>query len=631
MHTYNSEIIKVVNEPQYTLNETQIEIWEIVPGHCDRVQFKIDQTVVPPISELPGKKINVYDPASPTTLLYTWTVDQAYVRDDSVLGGDAATHDLIELWLVDDSNNPADLCFGGLGPLVGDPAPIKNSLVKLGFVDYLSLAYDSSNNRYVATYIDESNDYALTSVVGRKEGDSIVWGDPVAAKLYVGGEYNPHPITIYDPTAERIVLLYRDKNDGDKGKAIVGDINGSTINFGSPATFYNSSMEDCPFTATYDTTNNRIVACFSDDSARGSAVVIETVPDIDPSNNTINAGAPVQFDALVPIQWWSKHEIAACYDSANNAVVISYRDYSTSAGYTIAGNVTVPGNTIAFGSRILFEANSVMGVYSVFDSSNNNFTISYLQTSLNTVRTITGNITPPNTVNFPNPAQDIYSESAGIVEIPIIYDSNTNEIVLFSNGSNKAYIGDTTSGTPVFGAGTDLKGSSNTYRLNLVYNTSSNEILLGYIDSSSGDPTMTGSTFYTNTANKPTDFFLISQSIVPGVVGGWLKMRPYSHNPLIKADADKLFQGQGGVNIAKDITIVPDIDIEIKFVPSSIYVNPINPNGITWKDFDSVFVGANEEFSIDVPGLDIYDIYLRAIGTGTGYVKIVIVGVGYPF
>lgn len=646
MFTYNSDVIKVVNEPSYVADRIDIYLWEIVPGHCDRVQFQMPGTTRPdPISELVGKKINVYDPADPTKITYTWTVSNAYVRDNSVLPL-PGTYDLIELWLVDDNGDPADLCFEGLGPIIGEPADIKSPLVSsLGFVSDVSITYDSASSRYVMAFIDINNNFALTTIVGRKSGTDIVWGEKEVAELYVAGEYNPHPKVIYDPVADRIVILYRDKST-DNGVAIVGTLSGSSISFGSPTTFYNLPMGDVPFDVTYDTTNERIVACFVDNSGHGTAVVIETVPDLDPLNNTINAGAPTTFDAVANITWVYGSDIAATFDSSDNVVVITYIEDGTRAGYTIAGSVSIPANTITFGTRVQFQANSVERVYSVFDTVNNNFTIAYTDSNVNMVRTITGDITPIEVVNFPFAPVDVYSEPEPYTEIPIVYDPDKEEIILFTNSKtegDKAFIGDTSSGVPVFGDGTILYSEDDTTIntedakyiidevLNPVYNPDSKEILLTYINRQREPYGLVGMTYNSNTDDKPTDFYLVSESILPNVAGGWLKMRPYSHNPLVKADSDKLFQGREGVNIGKDLTMVPDIDIEMKIIPSSIYVNDKNPNKINWWDFDSIFIPANQEFSIDVPGLDIYDIYLRATGTGTGYVKIVIVGTGYPF
>ena len=45
----------------------------------------------------------------------------------------------------------------------------------------------------------------------------------------------------YDTTQDKIVLSYKDSQDSSKGKAVVGDISGSTITFGTPVTFNNAT------------------------------------------------------------------------------------------------------------------------------------------------------------------------------------------------------------------------------------------------------------------------------------------------------------------------------------------------------------------------------------------------------
>ena len=41
----------------------------------------------------------------------------------------------------------------------------------------------------------------------------------------------------YDSTNNRLVVIYKDGSDGDSGKAVVGTVSGSSISFGTPVQF----------------------------------------------------------------------------------------------------------------------------------------------------------------------------------------------------------------------------------------------------------------------------------------------------------------------------------------------------------------------------------------------------------
>jgi hypothetical protein len=116
---------------------------------------------------------------------------------------------------------------------------------------------------------------------------------------------------------------------------------------------------------------------------------------------------------------------------------------------------------------------------------------------------------------------------------------------------------------------------------------------------------------------------MVSQSIAPDVNGGWLKMRPYDDGT--PADSINLFQGNNGVNIGKDLSIIPNIDVEIKIIPTALFYQ--DPYNMSWTDFNSIFIDADDEFKIGNIGIDIWDIYIRAReGAGDGEARIYIGG-----
>ena len=67
----------------------------------------------------------------------------------------------------------------------------------------------------------------------------------------------------YDTAQDKVVLSYKDSQDGAKGKAVVGDISGSTITFGTPVTFNNATTSYSDIA--YHAASGKIVIAYRDD------------------------------------------------------------------------------------------------------------------------------------------------------------------------------------------------------------------------------------------------------------------------------------------------------------------------------------------------------------------------------
>jgi hypothetical protein len=120
--------------------------------------------------------------------------------------------------------------------------------------------------------------------------------------------------TTYDSTNNKIVIAYRDVGNSSYGTAIVGTVSGTSISFGTAVVF--ESANSIYISATYDSTNNKIVIAYQDggNSSYGTAIV-GTV-----SGTSISFGTAVVFESA------NSTYISTTYDSTNNKIVIAYRD-----------------------------------------------------------------------------------------------------------------------------------------------------------------------------------------------------------------------------------------------------------------------------------------------------------------
>jgi len=226
--------------------------------------------------------------------------------------------------------------------------------------NFISTTYDTTNNRVVIAYRDSGNSGYGTAIVGTVSGTSISFGTAVvfesAQSTYIS--------TTYDTTNNRVVIAYVDQGNSAYGTAIVGTVSGTSISFGTAVVF--ESAVSVYISTTYDTTNNRVVIAYRDlgNSNYGTAIV-GTV-----SGTSISFGTAVVFESATSIS------ISATYESTNNRVVISYQDQGNSNyGTAIVG--TVSGTSISFGTAVVFESANSDYISATYDTTNNRVVIGY--------------------------------------------------------------------------------------------------------------------------------------------------------------------------------------------------------------------------------------------------------------
>ena len=149
----------------------------------------------------------------------------------------------------------------------------------------IAAIYDSSNGKVVLAYSDKNNSNYGTAVVGTVSGTSISFGTPVvfraAAIDAIGGTF--------DSTNNKIVLCYRDNTNSSYGTAVVGTVSGTSISFGTPVV-YNSGTTTSQ-NAAFDSSNGKVVIGYRDSGNLGYATaIVGTV-----SGTSISFGSEVVF------------------------------------------------------------------------------------------------------------------------------------------------------------------------------------------------------------------------------------------------------------------------------------------------------------------------------------------------
>ena len=251
-----------------------------------------------------------------------------------------------------------------------------------GTTEWTSVVFDSNSNKIVISYRDSANSYYGTSIVGTVSGTSISFGTEVVFKSTFTEDTN----MTFDTTANKVVLSYK-VGVANTGNALVGTVSGTSISFGSEATF-ESGDPDTGADIVYDANANKTVIVYRDlgDSSQGKAVV-GTV-----SGTSISFGTPVIYNTSGTS--YSK----VVYNSVDNNVIVAYRTASSGARARVG---TVSGTTISFGDEATVASTS--GVFYIglgYNPQTNRIALAYGDTGNSNQGTIFEGTISGNTLSF---------------------------------------------------------------------------------------------------------------------------------------------------------------------------------------------------------------------------------------
>jgi len=263
------------------------------------------------------------------------------------------------------NGKPVIVNADGTVSVVGQTTASAGSLTALNSASTTSspvaVAFDSSNNKFVVAYADGSPNGVGKAQVGTVSGTSISFG---SAATFEANEAKQIALA-FDSTNNKIVIAFKDGNNSSYGTAIVGTVSGTSISFGTQVVFNSSNTTQ--IRAVHDTNAGKTVIAYRDDgnSDQGTAIVATV------SGTSISFGSETLFNAA------STYYTSIGFDSDTNKVIIAYADYGNSVyGTAIVG--TVSGTSISFGSEVVFNAANTADYTSVsYDINNNKVVIAY--------------------------------------------------------------------------------------------------------------------------------------------------------------------------------------------------------------------------------------------------------------
>lgn len=361
------------------------------------------------------------------------------------------------------------------------------------------IAFDSSNNKVVISYVDTQNAFYGTAVVGTVSGTSISFGTPVVFESSSTGSTS----ATFDSSNNKVVIAYN-AGGSDHGFLIAGTVSGTSITFGlatgfATATTYNIS-------AVFDTNSNKVVITYrnSGSSDYGTARVATYATPY------FTLGSPVVFNTA------GTYSPTSVFDSSNNKVVVVYKD-ANSSFYGTAKVGTVSGSSISFGSATVFStANSEP--YIAFDTTENKVVIIYEVPSPTTFKGIVGTVSGTS-ISFGS------ATSIGVIDSStgsVTYDSSANKIVAFYNADGDSYAGSfvvgTVSGTSIsFGTPVSFTGAT-TYNYASTFDSNANKVVVAYTDT--GNSSYGTAAVVSTSPSTDTKFIGIADAAISDTASG---------------------------------------------------------------------------------------------------------------
>ncbi len=343
---------------------------------------------------------------------------------------------------------------------IGDGSQLTN-LPAAGSSTELTASGTLSNGSKVIVNTD-----GTVSVVAQTE----TTGSGVGSETVFNSDSTPWVSATYDSTNNKVVIAYEDNGTG---KAIVGTVSGNSISFGSPTTFASSTLQYPSLV--HDSANNKVVLSWSDGGNSWYATsVVGTI-----SGTSISFGTPVVFLSGQP------GPISSIFDPNNSKVVIAYKDAPPGHGKAIVG--TVSGTSISFGSAVTFESAQIEGPSAVYDPNNQKVVIGYCDNGNSTNGTAIVGTVSGNSISFGTPVVFKSGNNQYIDQVSLVYDPNNQKVVFaYRDGTNSsrgtAIVG-TVSGTSIsFGSPTVFNSNGNTHGIQLVYDSSNQKVVIAYRD-----------------------------------------------------------------------------------------------------------------------------------------------------
>jgi len=383
--------------------------------------------------------------------------------------------------------------------------------IDTGNTRFIKGCYDTTNNKVVVAYVDLGGSSYGRVRVGTVSGTSITFGSEATFRS-AGVE----SISVcFDSGSSKVLIFYKDDGNSGYGTGIVGTVSGTSISFGT-AVVFNSASTGAAATgaiaSTYEPNSNKTAIFYRDngDSSKGNSVVGVV------SGTSISYGSEVNFTAGGA----TSNYISACTNTTDNTVNVVWVDPSNSSYFTIK-IATISGTTFNYGGGIVVNSAAAVESACAYDSTNNKVVAGWADVSnSNYGKSKVGTSNGATGMSFGAAAT---FSSASSSEISGSFDSVQNKVTFAYTDSSdsskgKASTG-TVSGTSIsFAAPVTLYSSGTVVTNNLVFDPDT----ASFVYSSRANPNFSGRSlvYKQGTASNSTSFAGITDQAIANTATG---------------------------------------------------------------------------------------------------------------
>tara|TARA_R110002153_G_scaffold47919_2_gene135292 strand:- start:1875 stop:3323 length:1449 start_codon:yes stop_codon:yes gene_type:complete len=131
------------------------------------------------------------------------------------------------------------------------------------------VTFDSNSNKVVISYFNDSDNLG-EGIVGTVSGTSISFGTPVVFNTGNLGAASTR--VTFDSTSNKVVVAYEDDTNSDYGTLVVGTVSGTSIIFGTKSVFESANVNY--MSATFDSNAGKVVITCQDEGNSGNGTYV---------------------------------------------------------------------------------------------------------------------------------------------------------------------------------------------------------------------------------------------------------------------------------------------------------------------------------------------------------------------
>ena len=373
----------------------------------------------------------------------------------------------------------------------------------------LLAVWEDNANKVVFVWRDESDSNKGKSVVGTVSGDTISYGSVAEVD---DGQIRFHGIC-FDSSNNKVVASYYDSDNSNQGTAIVGTVSGTSISWGTAVIYNTGATYDAA--VVFDSNSNKVVIGARDAGSGNAWGIVGTV-----------SGTGISFGSeSSAFESGNTYYLNGTFDSNLNKVVIAFSDENNSSyGTSVVG--TVSGTDITFGSQVIFESARADYIGLTFDSDLNKVVITYQDTGNSNHGTAIVGTVSGTSISY-GTAVVFAAASSARMAYGTVYDTNINKvIVVFSDAANSSYptgvIGAVSGTTITFSSETTFESAYNIHP-STVFDSTNNKLIIGQAGNSTvdGAALVVGPPVYTQvTTYNTTNFIGVAAAAISDTATG---------------------------------------------------------------------------------------------------------------